>query len=310
MIRLYCFIVCIFYFVFIFSESSSGPFPIQFAISSCKIIDNFPAKNRDFAFIIPGMLNTYIYNDESDYYQGYQQAYFAITCQKGGWDCLRHYEILANGCIPYFIDIDKCPPKTMSFFPKELVLEAMNLEGVSFLRIDHNRFDSKRYYEILAKLMDYTRQYLTTSSMGKYLLNTLNYKTGGKILYLSTDIAPDYMRSCMLIGLKEILGEQVIDVPKIDHIYKSYSGNTKNLYGKGFTYTKIVDDVFIDRENIEERIKNREFSLIIYSTVHKFFPFYDLVSKVYAPAEIAYICGEDMHNCECIFLKNLFLREF
>src|SRR5688572_9949738 len=87
------------------------PFPIGFAISETKFVSDVPIKDKDFASIIPGDLKTYIYTEESAYYKDYQRSYFAITCKKGGWDCMRHYEILANGCIPYFIDIDKCNPK-------------------------------------------------------------------------------------------------------------------------------------------------------------------------------------------------------
>ena len=59
-------------------------------------------------------------NDES-YYRGYQESVFGLTCKKAGWDCLRHYEILANGCIPYFPDIADLPPDTITFFSKALV---------------------------------------------------------------------------------------------------------------------------------------------------------------------------------------------
>src|SRR5229473_172617 len=86
------------------------PFPIQFSISETKIVPSIPQKHKDFAFILPGEPQTYIYNKESDYYSDYQQSYFAVTCAKSGWDCMRHYEILANGCIPYFINLEKCPP--------------------------------------------------------------------------------------------------------------------------------------------------------------------------------------------------------
>ena len=99
---------------------AADPYPIQFAIPESKIVNKIPEKSSDFAFLVPGKLDTYIYNTESDYYRDYQKSYFALTCKKGGWDCLRHYEILANGCIPYFTDLDQCHPKTMLFFPKRL----------------------------------------------------------------------------------------------------------------------------------------------------------------------------------------------
>jgi hypothetical protein len=292
--------------------SQEKPFPIQFGIPEVKIVHKIPEKTRDFAYIIPGDLKTYIYTEELDYYRGYQQAYFAVTCKKGGWDCMRHYEILANGCIPYFIDLDKCDDDTMVFLPKSLIKEAMNLPGVSFLKIDFDKFDKKKYNEILIKLLNYTRRYLTTKAMAMYLLRQINYSRSGTILYLSNDPEPDYMRCCMLIGLKELLSGKVIDVPKIEHVYKSYSKDVKNLYGKGLSYTKIIDDIQINRENIEDRIKNKEFELIIYGSVHRGLRYHDLVKACYSQEKIYYICGEDQHRCEFTHAPqyNLFLREF
>ena len=117
---------------------------------------------------------------------------------------MRHYEILANGCIPYFLDLDRCDSNTMYFLPRELIKEAMNLEGISYLNIDHSKFDRSKYFEILNKLLAYTRKCLTTRAMANFLLNTIHYKETGKILYLSSDLSPDYMRCLLLTGLKEI----------------------------------------------------------------------------------------------------------
>lgn len=94
-------------------------FPISFAIPTCKIFFN-KNKIRDNAFITPLDKKTYIYDNESDYYNDYSLSRFAITTKKAGWDCMRHYEILANGCLPLFYDIDKCPDLTMVSFPKKL----------------------------------------------------------------------------------------------------------------------------------------------------------------------------------------------
>lgn len=286
------------------------PYPLQFGIPEIKIVQDIPKKERDFAFIVPRQLNTYIYTQESDYYKDYQRSYYAITCAKGGWDCMRHYEILANGCIPYFVDLDKCNQNTMVFLPKELIQEAMHLPGVSYQRIDHRKFNKKRYFEILHQLLEHTRAYLTTRKIAEYMLRTVNFSGLGKVLYLSVDPYPDYMRCTMLIGLKELLGTNVIDCPKIEHIYTSYPHDVKKLYGKGFTYTKIVEDIPVDRSNIEERIKNREFELVIYGSVHRGIPFHDLVKHYYDQSKIIYLCGEDSHQCEYSHWPNLFLREF
>jgi hypothetical protein len=97
-------------------------FPISFAIPTCKV--NFiKDKTRDVAVCDPRDRSTYIYKNETDYYKGYQESRIGVTTKKAGWDCMRHYEILANGCLPYFINIDKCPELTMVSFPKQLCLD-------------------------------------------------------------------------------------------------------------------------------------------------------------------------------------------
>lgn len=290
--------------------AGGGPYPIQFSLSETKIVQEVPDKDWDFAYIVPGEFSTYIYSEEADYYRDYRRSYFAITCIKGGWDCLRHYEILASGCIPYFVDLEMCPPETMAFLPKDLILEAMHMPGVSYKEIDHSRFDKAKYYEILNKLLDHTRKYLTSKNMAAYLLRTVGYSGTGKILFLSQDETPDYLRCCTLIGLKELLGDRIVDFPKIRHIYKSYPGNVKQLYGKGFSYTKIIEDLPVDRKNLERRIRNKEFDLIIYGSVHRGLPFHNLVQRTYEPDKILYLCGEDAHRCEYSHFHNLFLREF
>jgi hypothetical protein len=285
------------------------PFPIQFSIPEKKIVRNIPIKDKDFASIIPGNLQTYIYTTESDYYADYRRSYYAITTKKGGWDCMRHYEILANGCIPFFLNLEQCPPNTMTLLPKDLILEAMHLDGVSYLHIDHSKFDLVKYYDILHRLIQYTREHLTTKKMAEYVLSKMGYTGKGKILFLTHDPSPDYLRCVTLAGLKQLLGDRIVDVPKIEHIYKSYPHNVQSLYGKGMSYTKIVDDVPVDRENIEERIKTREFDLVVYGSLHRGLRHHDLVKQYYDPSTIVYICGEDAHHCDPS-INNLFLREY
>ena len=102
----------------------------------------------------------------------------------------------------------------------------------------------------------------------------------------------------------------MVDSPKIEHIYKSYSGDTGHLYGKGFSYTKIIDDLPIDRDLIPQRIANKEFDIIIYGSIHRGAPFHDIVLQNYPKEKIVYFCGEDLHVCGHANLTNFFLREF
>lgn len=294
------------------AELVSVPYPICFGIPECKIVSKIPHKKLDFAKLIPGNSTTYIYNDETTYYQAYRDAYYGFTWKKGGWDCMRHYEILASGCMPYFTNLALSSANTMFRLPRELITDAMYLQGVAPGRIDFTKFNSQKYYEILNKTIEYARTYLTTRSIAQYVLDIMKYSGQGKILFLGEQVQPlDYMRDTILIGLKEILSDRVIDYPRIDHIYKDYLGDTKKLYGKGFSCTKIiVDDFSIDRSNIEARIRNKEFELIIYGYVHHGRSFYETVLQNYPVGKIAYICGEDAHQCEYVNLPNFFLREY
>lgn len=57
---------------------------------------------------------SYAFRDEALYYDDIAQSEFAITMKKGGWDCMRHYEIAANLTIPCFYKLstksDNCAP--------------------------------------------------------------------------------------------------------------------------------------------------------------------------------------------------------
>jgi hypothetical protein len=127
---------------------------------------------------------------------------------------------------------------------------------------------------------------------------------------LSGETYPDYLRCLTLIGLKEVLGADVVDVPKIEHIYKNYTGDPLSLYGKGISYTIIVDDEPVDRDNIEQRIANKEFAFVVYGSLHRGNPFHDIVQANYPPDRIIYLDGEDRDLAGSQYRPNLFLREF
>lgn len=97
---------------------------------------------------------------------------------------------------------------------------------------------------------------------------------------------------------------------KMNAAYQNYSGDIAKLYGKGFSYTKIIPDLSVNRENIERRILDKEFDVIIYGSVHRGMPYHQLVLNTYEPEKIVYICGEDKHFCSFPYLHNFFLREF
>jgi len=135
--------------------------PIHFAIPECKITTNKLYKTQEYSSIIPGQ-GGYKFDIEQDYYNDYNRSYFGVTMKKAGWDCMRHYEILANNCIPYFIDLESCPKQILTNLPKELLLEARYLA---------ENFEEQRYFNILYELFEYTKNNLTTKQLAQYVLN-------------------------------------------------------------------------------------------------------------------------------------------
>jgi hypothetical protein len=294
-------------------------FPITFSIPKEKICEISIQKTKILSNLIPGNISTYIYNTEQEYYNEYQKSYFAITTKKGGWDCLRHYEILANRCIPLFKNINECPTNTLFLLPKNLLIEANNLYNNKFInkKINEINIEDINEYNILQnKLLEYTKNYLTTDKIAKYILQKTNYENVSKVLYISPDVRPDYLKCLTLHGFKSILGSNCHDYPKIPHIYKSQNINYANLYGKGMTYTNLLEQNLHDTSldmNIVDNIKNKYYDIIIYGSYHRGMPYYDLIRTIYKPNEIILLCGEDLHNCDNHYFLNkehfVFVRE-
>lgn len=276
-------------------------FPITFSIPEEKIVNGIQQKTKLLSSLIPGRLHTYIYNTEEDYYNEYKKSLFATTTKKAGWDCMRHYEIMANGCIPYFPDIEQCPPNTMALLPKDLLLEGNKLykkyskKQVSGLTSD----ELDECNRLIMKLLDYTRTHLTTRNMADYILDKTSHTNVSSILYLSGDPNPDYLRCVTLHGFKTRFGTKCHDFPMINYIYKQ-DMDYKRFYGKGITYTNLLNldlhDTTADKD-VESDIKSKKYDIVMYGSYHRGMPYYDLVQQIYKPEEIIMLCGEDIHRC-------------
>ena len=138
--------------------------PITFGIPTNKL--TIPNKNKiqDYATCIPGQPETYVFKDEKSYYEDYQKSFYGVTMKKAGWDCMRHYEILGNYCMPYFIGLEECPKNTLANLPKELILEGRNLA---------ENFDEQQYFCILDEIFNYTKNNLTTENIANYIISKL-----------------------------------------------------------------------------------------------------------------------------------------
>lgn len=282
--------------------------PDEYIITDEEFLKNVMKKTKIIADIIPSKLETYRFGaeDESAYYNLYKSSFFAYTMKKGGWDCLRHYEIMASGCIPIFPDLAHCPTDTMYVFPKHLVMEA-NRELLPW-----NHMKIVKYCWYALKLLDYMRKRLSCSAVATGFLYNMQSQLGlnrpiQKILMIQGHRGVNYSRELLWIGVKRKLqmdGGAAIDWPKIQSIYNDIDTVTrKNLYGFGYTYSgKLEQDYVFIEETVREWIRQKKWDVVVYGKVGPDegsegtlpnMPLWDEVSKVYSRNEIAFIYGGD-----------------
>ncbi|CAJ1433758.1 unnamed protein product [Effrenium voratum] len=296
-------------------------YPIGFAIPEELMVPCLPKKYWPFAVSdgSEGLASVWEYQfkfyQEREYHRQYRHAFFGITRKKYGYDCLRHYEVIANGALPLFLGLDALAREAVPFLPRELLRGAWELLGNQSLRAKRLRIDTGRYYALLKSMLAYARRHLTTKAMARYVLGTMGFSGCPKILFLSGRIVPDYQRDLLLHGLKTLcasLGARgaVVEVPRVDHLYgpdprkrpdpkgEDWQKRKGRLYGNGFTYAMTLEFAMgqVDRTRIRQRILDHEFDLVMYGSVYRGQDFMDEVQAAYLPKEIAFIDGEDLHG--------------
>jgi hypothetical protein len=179
---------------FLRENSDSKHLPISFSIPEELIVSSVPDKEYYLMPLVPGVGETYVYDDQQEYFNMYQKSLFGLTWKKAGWDCLRHYEILSQGCLPLFLDIVHMPSNTMNTFPKREVENLLDVavkinnykKDMEFIynhrntivNIDLSAIDffdpiGYNYYEIAEQLLEYTKQQLTTKKIASYILGEI-----------------------------------------------------------------------------------------------------------------------------------------
>lgn len=180
-----------------YAEHSQHPSvkPIHFAFPANKIPKVPADKTKLLAHIIPGVSDTFIFNDEKSYFEDYQQSLFGYTWRKAGWDCLRHYEIICNNCIPLFLDLHHCPETICTTIPKQLLKDYYDASGITnLLNLQEEvQYDDRRcivtnrdlskindlelsedfyetYFVYLEKLQAYAHDNLTTTALARYVI--------------------------------------------------------------------------------------------------------------------------------------------
>ncbi|MBN7817562.1 hypothetical protein [Algoriphagus pacificus] len=283
-------------------------FHLGYGFPDENFLTSMPIKTQLWAEVIPGMRETYRFSDEDSYHKMYADARFAFTWKKGGWDCLRHYEILANGTIPVFPDLSNCPQNTLSHLPKELIIKA----NKELLPWKENPEYKAKYQDYLEQLLDHSRKNASTSAIANRFLQQLAAKPTQKILFLNCDVNVNYSRELLFIGLNKVMNVEkgiCLGYPKLDFLYTDYPLEKANkCYGKGFGYTRRIEPVQANVQlpdtaiEIENSIRDKEWDFIIYGKMGvdegllgsaPTCPFWETVSGNYPKENIAFIYGGD-----------------
>lgn len=244
---------------------------------------------------------------------------FGVTFKKGGWDCLRHLEIIANGCMPYMLDAKLLPFGTMFRWPKDTLIDVLNLEGidheaireivysdVNSLQVDdaklinQEQFNMTLFLDLLNGLQAHVREYLTTEAMAKYLMSLADNVEIKNILFVGSPNAathtPDYMACTLFHGMRSLFGSRLVDHPKRTWMYSDYENERSSVYGHGFTYAFLLADIPVNRDNIHDRLQSGEFSHVVFAVTHNGLDqaLLDSVSHHLHRRQVFFIDGSDL----------------
>ena len=280
--------------------------PLSYCIPDENIVNSEVVQKKHIIIsdLIPGQQITYRFgpNDEKEYNEHYQESMFAYSSKKGGWDCLRHYEILSNGCIP-IMNFDGCPSNTLTTLPKDLLIECNKI-------LPYKKNMKKTYDEYVYKLLEHMKTHCSTSANTRYFLQKIPHSIKN-ILLIRCDEGVNYTREFFWIGMKRYIQNiqgVAVEYPKISYLYDSYKGDKKTLHGYGYNYTgKLKEDYNLLDEEIIEKIKNKFWDIVVFGKVGPdeliegsipYLPLWSHVVQHYDKDRIVFLYGGD----ECINL--------
>lgn len=116
----------------------------------------------------------YCFSNEQEYYNDMSRSCFGLTCKKGGWDSLRHYEILASGACLLFRDYHNkpplCSPQQLPCFSYSSEDELNNLIN----RLTNNKTTlTQEYIDMVYMQREWLLQNGTTKQRASKILETL-----------------------------------------------------------------------------------------------------------------------------------------
>lgn len=233
-------------------------------------------KTKDWAFIIPGDISTYIYGtDETAYINGYREAWKAHTWAKNGVDCNRHLEIIASGTIPIFRNIQSVPGETLFAYPKRLM---------AFFEEHKDEADPAKLHIWRHLMLKWGHSHLTAPAMVRYMAKVTRVDLDSplaplkRIAYINDHLVmtADYLAAAILIGLVEWLGYARVDVFYFpDYLIEGNKRESKTgraLYGAGFGYANVLrkpEKAFRRLDEMLASLQNGEYAAVVWGSWHR-----------------------------------------
>jgi len=150
--------------------------PIAFSIPEEKVLATGTEKEKTFAShvvdeeVAPriGGQTAYAFESEVDYYDDLRRSRFGITTKRAGWDCMRHYELAANACVPCFRALDRKPPVCAPHGLNET--NCIVYHSAEDLLRKINELDESQYMRLQAGALSWARANTTVARAREFLV--------------------------------------------------------------------------------------------------------------------------------------------
>lgn len=121
-----------------------------------------------------GLQTSYAFDSENAYYDDLALSRYAVTTKRGGWDCLRHYEIAAAGTVPCVRQLET-KPVTSAPHGLQAGFNCLSYQDWSDLKQQLDILDANpiQYHRLLHASGDWVRQFTTVAVAQKLLDHVL-----------------------------------------------------------------------------------------------------------------------------------------
>ena len=165
-------------------------------------------------------------------------------------DNILPYYALSKGCIPIGLDTDN------KLYPKKEINDYLSTNNIFVTGINKKSNYLEEYNNFISSMISYSKNFLTTKKIAESFIKSLKVNDVSRILMLSVNKEHNKFMNqlSLLYGLRELYSDtNVIDYPKIRNLDKK----------ECFPYGKILHKHNSSRGRMENRIKKKEFSIII-----------------------------------------------